>query len=193
MSAVERILEEVKRVSGEDQGRGVARVAAGKGQPTGLSGRPGLGRLRCRPLCRRNLHLAPARAKGRLSSGAPLRRRKGVIVAVTVRHHLSDSEQDLLECCRDLIRQVIPEAKVILYGSRARGDAKPESDYDLLVLTKEPVNWHIEDAIREKLYTLELETGAVFSIAAFSEEEWNSPLYQAMPFSQNVRREGIIL
>lgn len=116
-----------------------------------------------------------------------------MIVAVTVRHHLSDSEQDLLERCRDLIRQVIPGAKVILYGSRARGDAKPESDYDLLVLTKEPVNWHIEDAIREKLYTLELETGAVFSMAAFSEEEWNSPLYQAMPFSQNVRREGIIL
>lgn len=106
---------------------------------------------------------------------------------------LKDSERNLLERCCTLIREVIPGATIILYGSRARGDAGPESDYDLLILTKDPVSWRLEDAIREKLYPLELETGVVFSIAAYSEEEWNSPLYQAMPFSQNVRREGIIL
>ncbi|SMB98485.1 Nucleotidyltransferase domain-containing protein [Thermanaeromonas toyohensis ToBE] len=112
---------------------------------------------------------------------------------MTLPRPLKASEQQLLERCRELIREVIPGATIILYGSRARGDAGPESDYDLLILTKEPVSWRLEDAIREKLYPLELETGAVLSIAAYSEEEWNSPLYQAMPFSQNVRREGIIL
>ncbi|MGB9887872.1 MAG: nucleotidyltransferase domain-containing protein [Moorellales bacterium] len=112
---------------------------------------------------------------------------------VVSRYIPGNGERELLQRCRDLIREVVPDARVILYGSRARGDAGVESDYDLLILAKGPVNWRVEDAIREKLYPLELETGAVFSIAAFSEEEWNSPLYQAMPFSQNVRREGIIL
>ncbi len=104
-----------------------------------------------------------------------------------------NSNQHLLERCCKLIREVVPGATIILYGFRARGDAAPESDYDLVIITKGPVSWRIEDAIREKVYPLELETGAVFSIAVYSEEEWNSPLYQAMPFSRNVRREGIML
>lgn len=99
----------------------------------------------------------------------------------------------VLRRCRDLIRKIVPESTVILYGSRARGNADPESDYDLLVLVKGYVNWQLEERIREELYPLELETGIAFSLVVFSEEDWNTPLYRAMPFSRNVRQEGIIL
>lgn len=99
----------------------------------------------------------------------------------------------LLQRCKKLIREIVPDAKIILYGSRARGNAVSCSDYDLLVLVKRPVNRSFEDGIREKLYPLELETGAVISLLVLNEDDWNTSLYQAMPFSENVRREGIML
>jgi predicted nucleotidyltransferase len=47
---------------------------------------------------------------------------------------LSCAERELLETCRDAVREVVPGAVLILYGSRARGDAGWDSDYDLLIL-----------------------------------------------------------
>ena len=105
----------------------------------------------------------------------------------------SNIERALLEGCRDAVRALVPGAEVILYGSRARGDAGPESDYDLLVLVDGPVDWQLEDQIRQRLYGLELETGAVVTINAYNRSDWCSPLYRAMPFTQNVEREGIVL
>jgi predicted nucleotidyltransferase len=105
----------------------------------------------------------------------------------------SKTERALLERCRDAVRELVPDAEVILYGSRARGDANPESDYDLLVLVDGPVDWQLEDQIRRRLYGLELETGAVVTINAYNRSDWHSPLYRAMPFTQNVDQEGIVL
>lgn len=101
------------------------------------------------------------------------------------------TDRALLKYCRDLVREVAPDATVILYGSRARGDAKHESDYDLLILTDSEER--IEERIRSKLYPLELETGAVLSLVVLERKQWYSPLYQAMPFSQNIMRDGIWL
>ncbi|MEB3302179.1 MAG: nucleotidyltransferase domain-containing protein [Cyanobacteriota bacterium] len=40
------------------------------------------------------------------------------------------------------IRQLIPGAEVLLFGSRARGDARPDSDIDLLITA--PDGWLAE-------------------------------------------------
>ncbi|GAG58037.1 unnamed protein product, partial [marine sediment metagenome] len=41
---------------------------------------------------------------------------------------------------RKNIHETDPNAHVILYGSRARGEEKPDSDWDILVLTDYTVN-----------------------------------------------------
>jgi predicted nucleotidyltransferase len=102
-------------------------------------------------------------------------------------------DEILLSNLRNAIDKIDPSAEVILYGSRARGDAAPESDYDLLILVDGPVNLKREDVFRRQLFPIEIETGAPLTVILVSRKDWQSPLYAAMPFYQNIQRDGIIL
>jgi len=93
---------------------------------------------------------------------------------------------------RDSIRMIDPQAEVILYGSRARGDERLDSDWDLLILTNYPVDLETERKFRDKLYDLELETGESFSVFAYSKNDWITK-QRITPFYQNVTQEGIRL
>jgi predicted nucleotidyltransferase len=105
----------------------------------------------------------------------------------------SAEERALLVQCRQAVRAIVPSAAIILYGSRARGDGRTDSDDDLLVVVDSEVDWRLEDQIRQCLYPLELATGAALTMHAYSRTVWDSPLYRAMPFTQHVERDGIVL
>jgi predicted nucleotidyltransferase len=47
------------------------------------------------------------------------------------------TDEVLQEMVRAIVREVDPE-QIWLFGSRARGEAKPDSDVDLLIVEKEP-------------------------------------------------------
>lgn len=102
-------------------------------------------------------------------------------------------EEALLRRCRDAIRSVVPTATVILYGSRARGDARPDSDYDLLVLVEEPPSVQIEERIWDRVFGIQLEEDILLSVMVESDAAWYTPLYQAMPLAEAVEREGVVL
>jgi predicted nucleotidyltransferase len=79
--------------------------------------------------------------------------------------------------------------KVILFGSRARQDAQPDSDIDLLVVLRGPVNPYQElDRVCDFQCAVGLEHNAVISCVFVSEEELDT---QASPLLLNVRREGV--
>lgn len=104
---------------------------------------------------------------------------------------LSENQQKVLQRCKEIILEVVPNAQLILYGSRARGEAMEDSDYDLLVIIDGPINWQLERIIGDKIYELELETDNVLSLQIISSETWNSRSYKSLPFHQNVIRDGI--
>lgn len=99
----------------------------------------------------------------------------------------------LLERCKKAIQTVDQSADVILFGSRARGDAEVDSDYDLLILTDGDAGLKREEAFLRALFPIEMETGAVLTFLLYRKATWDSPLYNAMPFHCNVDTEGISL
>jgi len=91
------------------------------------------------------------------------------------------------------IAEIDPAAQVILYGSRARGDARKDSDWDILILIdSNKVTNEIEDSFRDDLYNLELESGQIISTFIYSKNHWKTSLVYS-PLYKNVIKEGVRL
>lgn len=103
------------------------------------------------------------------------------------------NREDLLDQVKAAVRAVEPDADIILYGSRCRGDFVAESDWDFLILVSGSLDDRRVDAIRHRLYEVEWESGEVISSIVRSRKEWHSVLYQSIPFHQRVEQEGIRL
>lgn len=97
---------------------------------------------------------------------------------------------DIPKAVKEAVHRVDPGATVILYGSRARGDARPDSDWDFMVLHDFAPSDEAKNRLHELLLAIEIETGQVLVAIHRTKREWNSLLYQVMPFHQNVVREG---
>lgn len=94
---------------------------------------------------------------------------------------------------KEKILQIDPDAKVILYGSRAKGNANKDSDWDILVLIDKPLKSRADDrSYRHQVFDLELEIGQPISVFVLSEEDW-SRNYLYSPLFQIVNLEGVVL
>jgi uncharacterized protein len=93
----------------------------------------------------------------------------------------------------ELSRQKYPDAEIYLYGSQARGDAKPLSDWDLLILlNSDNIPFALETEIMDEFYNIELETGQIMSPIIYPKKEWNTK-YKVTPLFENINKEGIRL
>lgn len=106
---------------------------------------------------------------------------------------ISVNDRELLCKVKEIVRKHQPAATVLLYGSVARGTKEPESDYDILVLTDEHLATDQENVVRYELYDLELDNDAVISTQFYPKDQWDTPLYHAMPFHQRVDRDAVLL
>ena len=97
-------------------------------------------------------------------------------------------KKEILKKIKSAINKQYPSAKIILYGSRARGDFQEYSDWDILILLKGNLTEDQKIKIFNSLYDIELETDQIFSPIIHSKKEWDD--LQITPFYKNIQREG---
>ena len=76
-----------------------------------------------------------------------------------------------------------------LFGSRARDNFRPDSDYDILIVLKEK-NRSVIDRLYDIVMDILLETGRLVSLKIFSSEEFDRLRAIPTPFMKNVLEEG---
>lgn len=92
---------------------------------------------------------------------------------------------------KEAIRSVDETAEVILFGSRARGDNKQDSDWDILVLTDKEDNYALLSKMTDKVYDIELEYEQAVSKIIIDRPRWDK--MSITGFYENVIRDGIAL
>ena len=99
--------------------------------------------------------------------------------------------QDIVEAIKKGLDALPLDIEVWLSGSEARGDARPDSDIDLLVLFNKPrVTIEDKDKIYDVTYPIELNTGVMIQPFILSKAQWESRM---TPFRDNVQTDRIRL
>ena len=106
---------------------------------------------------------------------------------------LSSEEKTWLDTFVHAIRQRFPDKieQVIIYGSKARGDARADSDLDVLVVVSD--HSVSKESIRLIGYELALLTDVVPSILVYTSEELQQRKRDRSVFVEVVEREGVMV
>lgn len=96
---------------------------------------------------------------------------------------------------RKFLSRIPPELKVekaIVFGSRARGDNRPDSDADLALVFEHGNEWSIVELLGGLSFDVLMDTGILIQPVPISTFDWAHPEGFPRPgFLRNVAREGI--
>ena len=98
----------------------------------------------------------------------------------------------MLKLIKKQVKSIDPTADIILYGSRARGDERADSDWDILILVESKVDIETEKIFRHNLYDIELEFGESLSTFVFNKHDWKSNHWMTA-YYKNVSDQGIAI
>ena len=102
------------------------------------------------------------------------------------------SNEKMIDMIKNSVREIDSDARIILYGSRARGDERENSDWDIIVIVnnkKTPAENY--KAIAYPLFEKGMEIGTEINTIVYSKEQWENG--KPTLFRYNVLNEGIEL
>jgi predicted nucleotidyltransferase len=102
-----------------------------------------------------------------------------------------NKQDTILKRIIGVVDKTAPEAEVYLYGSRARGDSKHLSDWDILILVNSKrLSFDLETKFMDEFYEVELDTGEIITPLVYTKNDWNKKRY-ITPLYENIKKEGV--
>jgi predicted nucleotidyltransferase len=92
------------------------------------------------------------------------------------------TKEQILISIKAQIQEVLPDANIILFGSRAGDSAHEESDWDILVIADKPqITKSIKQTIHDKVFPLSVAIGAFINLLLVTKKDWQeNPSYYSL-------------
>jgi uncharacterized protein len=103
---------------------------------------------------------------------------------------MSDRDHQILREFSARVRQQFPEAQIWAFGSRARGDAQPDSDLDICVVI-DNLSHSTWKAISHIAWEIGFENDLLITTVKYSRQQFESSPYSVSPLIKNILREGV--
>jgi predicted nucleotidyltransferase len=99
--------------------------------------------------------------------------------------------ETILSNIKAAVQSIIPAAEVFLFGSRAYGVPTDESDWDILILTRQPVTPALKKDIHNAIFPISVQFGAFINTILVEESDWlNNPSYYCL--HQTTQRKMVL-
>jgi predicted nucleotidyltransferase len=107
---------------------------------------------------------------------------------------LSASEAEAVRVFVRSLNARFPEmiTRVILFGSKARGDSRLDSDIDVLVIVRRE-DWRLSNAISTLAARISLEKGVLLGPIVIGQERWERMERERFSLYRNIIKEGLVL
>ena len=106
---------------------------------------------------------------------------------------LMKNERAAIEVAIRMLKSKFPIVKVILFGSKARGDHDKHSDIDLLVVASRLLHWKEEKAIVGALFDIGMAYDVIFSPLFTYADEWEKGIFTEFPVYREIMRDGAVV
>jgi predicted nucleotidyltransferase len=103
-----------------------------------------------------------------------------------------NDDRRLLDEFRDTVKRHFGEniREILVFGSKARGDATEDSDLDILVLIEDG-DWRLKDEVADVAYELAIGTNVVPSVMVYTIAEWSHLDRVGSPFRDAVMNDAV--
>lgn len=105
---------------------------------------------------------------------------------------LTSAERSWLQAYQTHLKTEFPGCveEISIFGSKARGDMRADSDLDVLVVIREG-DWHVKEALARPGYDLAIGTDVVPSLHVYTITEWEQLRAHASVFREVVERDRV--